>query len=180
MCVHGGCIPCSVHWFVVGKRKGLWDGSCDDTNHCAVCCTGTSEHQLPLTSTSVLQVRGELNGAQFLWCKSKPGLGGCATQMVCTVLLSADQGACRMVAWKLPVENLAPCQKNTLSFLSLKCFEILEHRTSYSKLLERNWRWLSLVLLTAVFAAQAPGCFSLTSLWASGLQLFSGLLPSAS
>lgn len=55
-------------------------------------------------------------------------------------------------------------QKNTLllSFLSLECFEVPEHRTSYSKLLEWNWRWLSLVLLTAVFAVQAPGCFSLT------------------
>lgn len=81
----GGFIPCSVHWFVVGKRESFWDGSCGDTNHCTMCCTGTSEHLLPLTSlVSAPGTWGVEWGPVFV-VQIKTSTGS-AAQMVCTVV----------------------------------------------------------------------------------------------
>lgn len=112
-----------------GKRESFWGGSCDEAHHCTMCCTGTSEQLPPLTAIPGLQGLGELNGAQFLWCKSKPALGGCATlwwELLCAGWLHGN--------YLGKIWHRVP-QKTTLllSFLSLECFEALEHRTSYSK-----------------------------------------------
>lgn len=76
----------SVHWFVVGKGRVCGMGpvvtqitvQCAAQVHLSIC--------FPSHPQSVLQACGELNGAQFLWCKSKSALRGCAIQMVFTVL----------------------------------------------------------------------------------------------
>lgn len=147
----GGFIPCSVHWFVVGKRESFWDGSCGDTNHCTMCCTGTSEHLLPLTSlvsapgtwgvewgpVFVVQIKtstGRLCHTNGVHC----GESSCLQIRECAGWLHGNH------LWR--IWHHVP-QKNTLllSLPSLECFEVFEHRTRYSKLLERNWRWLSLV-----------------------------------
>lgn len=69
-----------------------------------VCCTGTPEHLLPLTSILSAPGTWGLNGAQVLWCKSKPALGGRATQMMCTVVRSlcrsgSVQDGCMEITW---------------------------------------------------------------------------------
>lgn len=102
---------------------------------------------------SVLQAHGELSGAQVFVVQIKTSTGRlCHTNDVYCGESSYVQ--IRECAGRLHGNYLCKIwhhvpQKNTLllCFLSLECFEVLEHRASYSKLLERNWRWLSLVLL---------------------------------
>lgn len=67
------CIHHSVLWFVTQIIV-----PCSAQVPLSLCCLSHP--------WSVLQALGELNGARFLCCKSKPALGGCATQTVCTVL----------------------------------------------------------------------------------------------
>lgn len=118
-----------------------------------MCCVGTPEHLLPLTPTvSAPGTRGvewsPVFVAQIKTCTGRL----CHTNGVhcgenSYVLIKECAGWLHgSYLWK--VWHCVP-QKNTLllSFLSLECFEVLEHRTSYGKSLEGNWRWLSLVLL---------------------------------